>query len=274
MKFEPSYIAAGLLLVAVTGAVLATTLGKDDEAPPKRIIHRQAFRQATVSPPVVQADPHVAADPPVARPEAVQEVMTIPGEEPNQAFPNMHATENDVEAELAQVYTYDNLQESMLNEAMDVKRNIRSRPAFSRLGDRSNPEGWDAQLREVRQQIRDSGQSLRDFIDSSWTPIPEQLSSLWEAEEASAVPEVRAGITRTMTREAMAEAAFLTREAMQDISVRSPSEAKARMQEIYLARVRAKTLDLNIPPLSVDQKRALEVWKGVEPDLVKSLLEM
>jgi hypothetical protein len=162
----------------------------------------------------------------------------------------------------------------MLNEAMDVKRNIRSRPAFSRLGDRANPSAWDEQIREVRNQIRESGQSLSEFMDNSWTPIPEQLASLWQAEDVSAVPEVRSTVRRTMSREALAEAAFLTREAMQDISVKDAKEAKERMTEILSARTRARQLDLNIPALSADQKRALEVWKATEPTLVTSLLSL
>ena len=113
-------------------------------------------------------------------------------------------------------------------------------------------------------------------MNSAWTPIPEQLASMWESEDAvSAVPEVSSSTRRrTMTREAMAEAAFLTREAMQEIPIRDPKEAKARMSEIYAARVRAKALGLIIPALSDDQKRALDIWKGVEPTLVDSLLAL
>lgn len=264
MKIDPTYVVIGLLLVAITGAALASSVAGEEAkvVPIKRKVNKLPNLSKPVENKVVKKE---------ETKEAVQDVVNIPGETPEQAFPAMQVPK-DAEEELAQAYTYNNLQESMLNEAMDLKRNIRSRPAFSRLGDRANSESWQTQLREVRQQIRSSGQSLREFVDSSWTPIPEQLASVWESEEeASAIPEVRSQVRKTMSREALAEAAFLTREAMQEISIRDPKEAKARMQEVYDARLRAKSLGLNIPGLSDDQKRALEVWKSVEPELVKSL---
>lgn len=270
-------ITAGLAALALTGVVM--TASSEEPLPPKRVSRRK--EKQIVPEPIAEVQPvekepeikeEKSEETPQVKDELVQEEL-IPQETPEEAFPSMLGP-RDAEEELAQAYTYTNLQDSMLNEAMDVKRNIRSRPAFSRLGDRANPSAWDEQIREVRNQIRESGQSLSEFMDNSWTPIPEQLASLWQAEDVSAVPEVRSTVRRTMSREALAEAAFLTREAMQDISVKDAKEAKERMTEILSARTRARQLDLNIPALSADQKRALEVWKATEPTLVTSLLSL
>ena len=204
----------------------------------------------------------------------VSEVSKISPETPSSAFPTLSNDLSDPDAELAQAYTYGNLQDSMLNNAIDVKRTIRARPAFSRLGSRANPEAWEAQIAQVRGQIKESGQSFEQFIENSWAPIPEQLASLWTKEDESAVSEVRPQRTQRMTREAMSEAPFLTRDSIQDIPLRDAVDARARMTEILAARRRAQALQVPVPGLSGDQRQALLVWKGKEEPLVSDILSL
>lgn len=185
---------------------------------------------------------------------------------PSTAFPSMTAEVGDSDAELAQAYTYENLQDSMLSTGSESRASSKSRNAWSRLGERANPEVWEAQMEELRKEIKSSGQTFQQFSENSWAPIPEQLASLWKESEESAQPEIKrsnfAADSKT-SRLAMSEAASVTQDATQTIPVGNKAETLRILKEVLTSRKRAKSLGLSIPKVTEKQ---LETMNKLESD--------
>jgi hypothetical protein len=193
----------------------------------------------------------------------VVELSLVP-EDPNSAFPSMKAEEGDADAALASAFTYDNLQDSMLTSGREAREAIKSRAAWSRFGQRGNPEIWEQQMAEMKREIQASGQTLEQFMETSWAPIPEQMAAFWkDSSSGDHAPEVSTNVKSSQpSRAALSEAPALTRDATQSINSEDKAIAVLRMREILDARKRAKTLKLKLPDLSQEQKDDLERWSA------------
>lgn len=204
--------------------------------------------------------------------EKAEEVVLGPQEDPNTAFPSMLADVGDADAELASAFTYENLQDSMLTSGREAREAVKSRAAWSRFGERGNAEIWEEQMAAMKKEIQASGQTVEQFMESSWAPIPEQMAAYWkDAVSAEEVPEVRAEKkTARPSRAALSEAPSLTRDATQDVTVTDSLVALQRMNEISYARKRAKSLKLNLPTLSSAQKNDIEFWSASEDKAASS----
>lgn len=203
----------------------------------------------------------VAADLPMS--EVAREVPSALNEDsPHAAFPSMSAESGDADAELASAFTYENLQESMLSSGQEAREAMKSRAAWSRFGERSNPEVWEAQMAEIKREIQASGQTLEQFMENTWAPIPEQMASFWkDAAEAEQRPEVKSErLQPAPSRAALSEAPSLTRDAVQPIAKDDAATALRRMNEILAARKRAKALKLRLPEVTEEQKADLAHW--------------
>lgn len=193
-------------------------------------------------------------------------VWNIPDENgdvdvPNTAFPSMLSEVGDADAELAQSYTYEKLQDSMLSSDSEQKKELKSRNAWSRLGERANPEIWEAQMEEMKKSIKSSGQTFTEFSENSWAPIPDQLASLWKESE-SAQPEIKRNVFAApkASKAGMVEAASLAQDATQEIPVdMAPAETMHVLKEVLAARKRGKALGLTLPQLTSSQSNSLKV---------------
>ena len=198
--------------------------------------------------------------------EAVIAASLKPQDDPQSAFPSMLAEVGDADAEFASAFTYENLQDSMLTSGREARDAVKSRSPWSRFGNRSNPEIWESQMDEMRKEIKASGQTLEQFMETSWAPIPEQMAAFWkESDNGSQIPEVRSERVVNPTKAALSEAPSLTRDATQTIGT-DVENAFSRMTEILDARKRAKTLRLTLPPLSEEQKNDLQHWSSSKAD--------
>lgn len=176
---------------------------------------------------------------------------------PNTAFPNMQSSEDDEDAQLAQAFTYDNLQDSMLTSGKEAREAIKSRDAWSRFGQRGNPEIWEAQMAEMKKEIDASGQSIEQFMENTWAPIPEQMAAFWKDAKNSKQEVFAPTAAPIPNRQALSEAAGLTRDATQMIP-KFEGAAKSVMKDMLAARKRAKVLGLNLPSLTKEQSNDLK----------------
>ena len=206
---------------------------------------------------VVKQETPVAEEIKETKPE-----IDIHSEDPNAAFPSMLAEVGDADAEFASSFTYENLQDSMLTSGREARDAVKSRAPWSRFGSRANPELWEQQMSEMKKEIKASGQTIEQFMENSWAPIPEQMAAFWkDNEDSSQIPEVRGQYSSAPSRVAMSEAPALTRDATQEIGT-NESVAFVRMNEILDARKRAKSLKLDMPPISKGQRADLVFWSS------------
>ena len=167
------------------------------------------------------------------------------------AFPSMKGA--DVEEQLAQSYTYENLQDALLNSGVHAREAVKSRAAWSRFGNRANTDAWQQNMNVIKEEITKSGQTFETFMENAWMPIPEQMAAMWKENEASSA-EPSAPLTQKVPKHAQSEAASLVRDATQDIQSLNALES---MREVLAARKRAKTLGLKVPPPSKEQLGAI-----------------
>jgi hypothetical protein len=198
-------------------------------------------------------------------------------DDPNASFPSFAETqENDPESEFARAFTYENLQDSMLSSAENARSAIKSRDAWSRLGNRGDSIARKTQMDAIKSEITASGKSFKEFVDNSWTPIPEQMASFWK-EEDQATTKQEADETsssfvhvqkKSLSRAAASEAPAITKDATQDVTLENVELAMNNMKEILTARKRAKTLRIDLPPLTNNQKSDLKFWSQNEDKVV------
>jgi hypothetical protein len=198
-------------------------------------------------------------------------------DDPNASFPSFAETqENDPESEFARAFTYENLQDSMLSSAENARSAIKSRDAWSRLGNRGDSIARKTQMDAIKSEITASGKSFKEFVDNSWTPIPEQMASFWKEEDQATTKEEAAETSssfvqvqkKSLSRAAASEAPAITRDATQDVTLENVELAMNNMKEILTARKRAKTLKIDLPPLTNNQKSDLKVWSQNEDKVV------
>jgi hypothetical protein len=271
----------GIAAVAVLVIVAATSNKKRRAAPvvaaPRAAVaevpvHSQAEAEHASADSAVDAPAPPAATEPVQAARAgkgLGALWTQPAtdETPNAAFPSLLASADDVDEQLARAYTYDNIQDSMLQSGSAAREAVRSRPAWSRFGQRANPEIWDAHMSGVRAEIEASGQTFADFADNSWAPIPEQMAAVWQetarrgASASSVAAKPRARAEAAVPRHARNEAAGIVQDAMQNIPVGGDATAAlSLMNEVLGARKRAKSLGLALPDATPAQVASLNAW--------------
>ena len=146
-------------------------------------------------------------------------------ESPESAFPTMDSEDKD--SELAQAYTYENLQDSMLNRGSSVRG--------------SKNENFD----NIKSEILASGQSFEEFKENSWAPIPDKLSKIWK--ETATVKKIKP------TRAALSEAASLSMDSTQNVNLKSNEDTMKSLHDILSAKKRGKALGLTLPGLTPEQ---------------------
>ena len=181
---------------------------------------------------------------------------------PSTAFPQIPVgSEDDEDAQIASAYTYENLQESLLNGgSANAYNGVKASSAWSRLGNRDSSNIWDTGMAQVKNEILASGQSIEDFIDSAMVPIPEQMAEFWkESQFESGVADAtrKASKTEVVPRHAKSEAASVALDAMQPIPP-SGDHTETVLNEILAARKRAKTLGVSLPGHSDVQVSVLD----------------
>ena len=229
-----------LLLSVLAGFIILMVVTRRRPPPrPRRTVVQDPVPEIPIKPEPIQDDP-------------IPTIWNDEKKEEHPAFPQVEG--NDTEAEFARAYTYENLQDSLLSSGTEAREAVRSRAAFSRLGQRNDPRVWQDTMNSIKSDILASGQSLESFMENSWMPVPEQMAAFWK-DTTSAMPEPSGPIVQQLPRHAQAEAADLVRDSTQDIPARvSPR----RLQEIIDARKRAKTLGIPIPDLTAQQKNAVQ----------------
>jgi len=232
-----------LLLLSVLAAFVVYMVVKNNRRPPPRP------RRVIVAP---VAQPEVPVKTEETPDDPIPTIWNDEKKEEHPAFPEVQG--DDTEAEFARAYTYENLQDSLLSSGTEAREAVRSRAAFSRLGQRNDPKVWQDTMNSIKSEILASGQSLESFMENSWMPVPEQMAAFWK-ETASAVPEPSGPVVQQLPRHAQAEAADLVRDSTQDIPAKVSSR---RLQEIIDARKRAKNLGIPIPELTTQQKNAVQ----------------
>jgi len=256
----PVLIIVSIILCAVVGAALAVGARKQKSQEKSAEQPLATFIEASpIKTEVPRVEEQVQVEEEEESSELIVENVLFKKDEdiPNTAFPNMDASEEDPDAQLAKAFTYDNLQDSMLTSGQEARQAMKSREAWSRLGQRGNPEIWNAQMEELKKEIDASGQTIEQFMENSMAPIPEQMAAFWKGSTSSKQDnEASRGVGASKpSRAALSEAASLTFDAMQ--SIPRASGAKRRMEEILSARKRAKSLGIEIPELSKEQRESL-----------------
>jgi hypothetical protein len=242
------------VLLIVTAAIIALTAF---------YVIRKNKTVAVVAPAVVEAPVTVEEPKEVQLEQATIYDDKVLEDDVHAAFPNMAG--DDTEAQFAQAYTYENLQDSLLTSGKESREAVKSRSAYSRLGARGDMAQWSENMEAIKSEILASGQSLESFMENSWMPIPEQMAAFWKDSDAY-VSEPSVPIVAPLPRHAQAEAADLIRDATQDIPSKT---AGLRMKEIVDARKRAKSLGLALPELTKQQKTA--VAKFLSDDALSGL---
>lgn len=177
---------------------------------------------------------------------------------PNIAFPDFG---DDPESDLAQAFTYENLQESMLNTN---REKVKSRGAWSRFGQRNDELLWQTQMSALKKEIEDSGMTFEQFMESSMTPIPEQFAEFWKENNLQLRGEPSLNANADVPKEARTEMASLVADATQTINTVNEKQAVVTMNEIINARKRAKSIGLVVPELTDEQKKSLTHWEQNE----------
>ena len=261
-----------VLLVVVSAVVVAAYVNKSrkDKAA-RNDAAAKAASAVIVAEPVVEASALNVESAEEVKVENVDEVLIEgPTDDPNTAFPSMLAEAGDADAELASAFTYENLQDSMLSSGREAREAVKSRAAWSRFGERGNAEVWEEQMAAMKKEIQASGQTVEQFMESSWAPIPEQMAAYWnDSVNAEHAPEVKAEkkLARP-SRAALSEAPSITRDATQAVTTADSVVALERMTEILDARKRAKSLKLNLPAFSEEQKRDIDFWSSSDDKTV------
>lgn len=239
-------IPIGILLFmagVITLVVIANTLNKEQK------------KSAPVRKPIVRTMKQIVETPVI--PEVVEEAKKV-DEDPHDAFPQMSAESGDADAELASAFTYENLQDSMITSVREARDALKSRAPWSRFGERANPEVWEAQMAELKNEIIASGKTFEEFAENSWAPIPEQMADYWKSQQSSQIPETKTHRVDHVSKSAMSEAPALLKDATQEIG--KTEVARSRMDEILRAMKRAKSLKLKLPELSEEQKKDIQYW--------------
>jgi len=237
-------VAIFLLAAAIIGLIIYNV---------QRYQTKKSVQKAMVKPVVVEAAPvvietpvvieEVIETPIVVNEEAVEEIVPVKKakkalwsdeESPESAFPSMHADLGDKDFELAQAYTYENLQDSMLNRETSV---------------RGSGNTHTSQFEQIKNEIKLSGQTLEQFRENSWAPIPEKLSQIWNE---TAEVKLEKKVVRP-TRAALAEAASLSVDSTQNINLKSSQDTMKSLQDILSAKKRGKALGLTLPGLTAEQ---------------------
>jgi hypothetical protein len=257
-----------VLLVIVSAVAVAAYVHKSRKARAAREASAaKAASEVVVAEPVVEAESLGVESAEEVKVENVDEVLIDgPADDPNTAFPSMLAEAGDADAELASAFTYENLQDSMLSSGREAREAVKSRAAWSRFGERGNAEIWEEQMAAMKKEIQASGQTVEQFMESSWAPIPEQMAAYWnDSVTAAQVPEIKEEKKSSRpSRAALSEAPSITRDAMQAVTTKDSVVALERMTEILDARKRAKSLKLNLPAFSEEQKKDIDFWSSSE----------
>ena len=260
-----------LAFVVVTIAVASSVSGNEPVPVQKRVEKEKSepmklkiekaeeVTPKTAEIPVIEVPPPVVVAP--KKEPMIWNIDTPESASPSASFPSMLSDVGDADAELAQAYTYENLQDSMLSSKTETRDAMKSRSAWSRLGERANPEVWEAQMEEMKKTIKSSGQTFDQFSENSWAPIPEQLAALWKDSEKqeTANPEVKRSVGPVKpSRQGMSEAAGLIRDATQEISPQgTKEEIMKKLKEVLDSRKRGKALGIKLPALTSSQINSL-----------------
>jgi hypothetical protein len=92
------------------------------------------------------------------------------------------------------------------------------------------------------------------------------MAAYWnDSVTAAQVPEIKEEKKSSRpSRAALSEAPSITRDAMQAVTTKDSVVALERMTEILDARKRAKSLKLNLPAFSEEQKNDIDFWSSSE----------
>lgn len=209
-------------------------------------------------------------------------------EDPSVSFPTL--TGRDEDQDVGNSYSYENLQKSHLESGSgsSYSRNgQQTRPAWSRFGERTNPEKWQKDMESIKKEIEVSGLTLEQFAETSLVPIPEQMAAYWKNAEKLSLPEPSRDTVSAKKSEmnesapskfALQEASALAVDAVQKIFPgASDAMKKVSMDSIYAARKQASTWGVAVPELDEVTKATLASLAHTESELsfkAKEILSM
>lgn len=114
-----------------------------------------------------------------------------------------------------------------------------------------------------------AGLSVEEFIEHNQLSVKDNRSSAGFRQETSWTNR------DTLTNNSF-EIASIARECMQPISLTNAEMAVEQLKELLRARLEARDLQIEVPPLAEEQREALQLWLGShrEPmsDLAKQIL--
>ena len=188
-----------------------------------------------------------------------------PSEDDVNVAENIFSVVKDSEDGDESMYSYKNLTHA---HTLSRRETLPTRDAWTRA-DKMNPEQWESQVNFVREEIKASGQTLEQFRENTLTPLPEQLSALWDSadEPVKAAP---ASKLRAPPRKAASEAASLVRDAVQHVHLDNAELAAQSMIEIARAIKRSSALGVTLPSLPTQTGEAVKKWALSDNELVRS----
>jgi hypothetical protein len=137
-------------------------------------------------------------------------------------------------------------------------------------------ESWNEQLGPLRDMLSKSGKTLDQFMDENNVALPEEILEMWESVKHMKPSSSNQRDILFASNISAEEAASLMKDAIQPVPTSNMDFATTIMREMLHARTEGTSLGIQMPELSLEQKRTLEFWRlsGQMPaaDLANKLL--
>lgn len=232
----------GLLGLAILGAIVGFVLMMRSRGPtemPAKVAYESIDNLA---------DPMIVAD---GRPESTHV-------RPKNASRGIWATPVDETGEMPmadEFYGYSKFQQAILS---GVERDVNV-VSTMKVHSQKDLEAWNLQLQPLRETLTRANKTLAQWIDENNVQLPDDVTEMWESVK-NMKPVVREDFN--VSNVSAEEAASIVRDVIQSIPTANVDTASMILREVLHARSQAQSLNLTIPPLSLEQLRILEFWKA------------
>lgn len=153
-------------------------------------------------------------------------------------------------------YSYSKFQQALLS---GVERQVDTTSTM-KVHSAKDLENWNVQLQPLREMLHRANKSIEQWMDENNATLPEDVVEMWHA--VKNMPAAFKPAEPSFSTVSAEEASSIVRDAMQNIPSTNTDYAATVMREIMHARAEGTSLGMQVPELSMDQKRALEFWKA------------
>lgn len=247
-KSESDIFWNGLILIVAVGAVVGLLVMMRARNTTKALV-----LPSKVSWDNIESDPAVMADGAARSDDTVRAKSSIMSIWAHQAV-----TDSD-ELPIADDpngYSYSKFQQALLS---GVERQVDTTSTM-KVHSAKDLENWNVQLQPLRDMLNRANKTIEQWMDENNATLPEDVVEMWHA--VKTMPAVFKPAEVSFSTVSAEEASSIVRDAMQNIPGTNTDYAATVMREILHARAEGSSLGMQVPELSMDQKRALEFWKA------------